>query len=164
MNKILEMAAKRMAICNECPAFNSTARTCGTPLNKLNPLGNTMTIDGVTFKPCGCFLDVKTKMTLSDCPAGKWEKVIDGSLLDDAKTLLFNAKSKGAIEFKDRQLLAELKSLMTGRPEKVTGCVSCVNQTLAELNKQLKREEVLQIKEQPQTPKKRGRKPRKSAI
>jgi hypothetical protein len=103
-------------------------------------------------------------MTLSDCPAGKWEKVIDGSLLDDAKTLLFNAKSKGAIEFKDRQLLAELKSLMTGRPEKVTGCVSCVNQTLAELNKQLKREEVLQIEEQPQTPKKRGRKPRKPKL
>ena len=164
MNKILDMAAKRMAICNECPAFNTTARTCGTPLNKLNPLGNTMTIDGVTFKPCGCFLDVKTKMTLSDCPAGKWEKVIDGSLLEDAQTLLFNARKNGALNNDERTTLARLKSLMTGRSEKVTSCVTCVNQTIAELNKQLKREEVLQIEEQPPIHKKRGRKPRKSQL
>jgi hypothetical protein len=164
MNKILEMAAKRMAICNECPAFNSTARTCGTPLNKLNPLGETMTLDGVTFKPCGCFLDVKTKMTLSDCPAGKWEKVVDGSLIQDAQTLLFNARKNGALNNDERITLARLKSLMTGRSEKVTSCVTCVNQTIAELNKQLKREEVLQIEEQPQTSKKRGRKPRKPKL
>jgi hypothetical protein len=163
MNQILEMANKRMATCIECPAYHATTRTCGTPLNKMNPLGETMTIDGVTFKPCGCFLDVKTKMTLSDCPAGKWEKVVDGSLMQDAQTLLFNAKKNGALNNDERTLLARLKSLMTGRNEKVTSCVSCVNQTIAELNKQLKREEVLQVDEvQPITPKKRGRKRRES--
>ena len=163
MNQILEMANKRMATCIECPAYQATTRTCGTPLNKMNPLGQTMTIEGVTFKPCGCFLDVKTKMTLSDCPAGKWEKVVDGSLMQDAQTLLFNAKKNGALNNDERTLLARLKSLMTGRNEKVTSCVTCVNQTIAELNKQLKREEVLQIDEvQPITPKKRGRKRRES--
>jgi hypothetical protein len=162
MNAILEMANKRMATCVECPAYQATTRTCGTPLNKLNPLGETMTIDGVTFKPCGCFLDVKTKMTLSDCPAGKWEKVVDGSLMQDAQTLLFNAKKNGALNNDERTLLARLKSLMTGKSEKVTSCVSCVNQTIAELNKQLKREEVLQVDEQPVQPKKRGRKRRES--
>ena len=163
MNNILEMAAKRMATCIECPAYNATTRTCGTPLNKLNPLGETMTIDGVTFKPCGCFLDVKTKMTLSDCPAGRWEKVVDGSLIQDAQTLLFNAKKNGALNNDERTMLARLKSLMTGRNEKVTSCVTCVNQTIAELNKQLKREEVLQIDEvQPTEKKKRGRKRRES--
>jgi len=165
MNTIIEMANKRMAICVECPAYNATTRTCGTPLNKLNPLGETMTLDGVKFKPCGCFLDVKTKMTLSDCPAGKWEKVVDGSLIQDAQTLLFNARKNGALNNDERITLARLKSLMTGRNEKVTSCVTCVNQTIAELNKQLKREEVLQVEEeQPQTPKKRGRKPRKSEL
>jgi hypothetical protein len=122
-----------------------------------------MTIEGVTFKPCGCFLDVKTKMTLSDCPAGKWEKIVDGSLMQDAQTLLFNAKKNGALNNDERTLLARLKSLMTGRNEKVTSCVSCVNQTIAELNKQLKREEVLQIEEvQPIQPKKRGRRRKQS--
>lgn len=163
MNTILEMAAKRMATCIECPAYNATTRTCGTPLNKLNPLADTMTIEGVTFKPCGCFLDVKTKMTLSDCPANRWEKVVDGSLIQDAQTLLFNARKNGALNSDERTTLARLKSLMTGRSEKVTSCVTCVNQTIAELNKQLKREEVLQIDEvQPITPKKRGRKRRQS--
>ncbi len=163
MNPILEMANKRMATCIECPAYNATTRTCGTPLNKLNPLGETMTIEGVTFKPCGCFLDIKTKMTLSDCPANRWEKVVDGSLMQDAQTLLFNAKKNGALNNDERTLLARLKSLMTGKNEKVTSCVSCVNQTIAELNKQLKREEVLQIEEeQPIQPKKRGRKRRES--
>ena len=163
MNPILEMANKRMATCIECPAYNATTRTCGTPLNKLNPLGETMTIEGVTFKPCGCFLDIKTKMTLSDCPANRWEKVVDGSLMQDAQTLLFYAKKNGALNNDERTLLARLKSLMTGKNEKVTSCVSCVNQTIAELNKQLKREEVLQIEEeQPIQPKKRGRKRRES--
>jgi len=162
MNPILEMANKRMATCIECPAYNATTRTCGTPLNKLNPLGETMTIEGVTFKPCGCFLEIKTKMTLSDCPAGKWEKVVDGSLMQDAQTLLFNAKKNGALNNDERTLLARLKSLMTGRNEKVTSCVSCVNQTIAELNKQLKREEVLQVDEVQPTPKKRGRRRKQS--
>ena len=162
MNPILEMANKRMATCVECPAYNATTRTCGTPLNKLNPLGETMTIDGVTFKPCGCFLDIKTKMTLSDCPANRWEKVVDGSLMQDAQTLLFNAKKNGALNNDERTLLARLKSLMNGRNEKVTSCVSCVNQTIAELNKQLKREEVLQIEAEQPTPKKRGRRRKQS--
>lgn len=163
MNNILEMSNKRMSICVECPAYRATTRTCGTPLNKLNPLGETMTIDGVTFKPCGCFLEVKTKMTLSDCPAGKWEKIVDGSLIQDAQTLLFNAKKNGALNNDERTMLARLKSLMTGRNEKVTSCVSCVNQTIAQLNSQLKREEVLQLDEvQPTEKKKRGRKRRES--
>jgi hypothetical protein len=162
MNPILEMANKRMATCIECPAYNATTRTCGTPLNKLNPLGETMTIEGVTFKPCGCFLDIKTKMTLSDCPANRWEKVVDGSLMQDAQTLLFNAKKNGALNNDERTLLARLKSLMTGKNEKVTSCVSCVNQTIAELNKQLKREEVLQVDEVQPTPKKRGRRRKQS--
>jgi hypothetical protein len=97
-------------------------------------------------------------MTLSDCPAGKWEKVVDGSLIQDAQTLLFNARKNGALNNDERITLARLKSLMTGRSEKVTSCVTCVNQTIAELNKQLKREEVLQLEEQqPIQPKKRGR-------
>ena len=33
------MANKRMATCIECPAYHATTRTCGTPLNKMNPLG-----------------------------------------------------------------------------------------------------------------------------
>lgn len=162
MNPILEMANKRMATCVECPAYNATTRTCGTPLNKLNPLGETMTIEGVTFKPCGCFLDIKTKMTLSDCPANRWEKVVHGSLMQDAQTLLFNAKKNGALNNDERTLLARLKSLMTGKNEKVTSCVSCVNQTIAELNKQLKREEVLQIEVEQPTIKKRGRRRKQS--
>jgi len=52
---------------------------------------------------------------------------------------------------------------MTGRSEKVTSCVTCVNQTIAELNKQLKREEVLQVEEvEPIQPKKRGRRRKQS--
>jgi len=45
MNKIIEMANMRMAICRECPVYNSTTRTCGTPLNKLNPFAQPVTLD-----------------------------------------------------------------------------------------------------------------------
>lgn len=41
---------KRMDICDECPEF-SKKNIC---------------------KKCGCFMKVKSKLALSECPIGKW--------------------------------------------------------------------------------------------
>jgi hypothetical protein len=164
MNKIIEMANMRMAICKECPVYNSTTRTCGTPLNKLNPFAQPVTLDGVTFKPCGCFLDLKTKMTFQDCPAGKWPIVVDSEKKKQAKELVQSVKATNVLTDPQRRLLAEFDELMKGSKGKVSSCVPCVNKMIDDLHNQLKSEEVLLTTEETPQPKKRGRKPRKSAI
>ena len=162
INKIIQMANERMHICIECPVYNSTTRTCGMPLNKLNPFSKPVTLDGVTFKPCGCFLDLKTKMSFADCPAGKWPKIVDAELVEQAKALIEEVKRTNVLSDSNRKLLTQLDSIMKGTNTKVSSCIPCVNKIIDELHNQLKREEVLLTEEQPPQPKKRGRKSRKS--
>jgi hypothetical protein len=164
MNKIIEMANMRMAICRECPVYNSTTRTCGTPLNKLNPFSKVVTLDSVTFKPCGCFLDLKTKMTFQDCPAGKWPIVVDSEKKAQAKELVQAVKATNVLTDQQRKLLTELDELMKGSKGKVSSCVPCINKMIDDLHNQLKTEEVILTDEQTTTHKKSGRKSRKSAI
>lgn len=164
INKVIQMANERMHICIECPIYNSTTRTCGTPLNKLNPFAKSVTLDGVTFKPCGCFLDIKTRMTFSDCPGKRWPKVVDDELLEQAKALIAEVKSTNVLSDSNRKLLRQLDSLMKGTNTQVTSCIPCINKMISELENQLKREEVLLSEEQPTQKKKRGRKPRKSEL
>jgi hypothetical protein len=164
MNKIIEMANMRMAICRECPVYNSTTRTCGTPLNKLNPFATPVTLDGVTFKPCGCFLDLKTKMTFQDCPGGRWPVVVDAEKKAQAKELVQSVKATNVLTDPQRRLLAEFDEMMKGSKGKVSSCVPCVKKMVDDLHNQLKTEEVLLTEEKTPQPKKRGRKSRKSGI
>jgi hypothetical protein len=164
INKIIQMANERMHICIECPVYNSTTRTCGMPLNKLNPFSQPVTLDGVTFKPCGCFLDLKTKMTFADCPAGKWPKIVDAELVEQAKALVEEVKRTNVLSDGNRKLLTQLDTLMKGTNTKTSSCIPCINKIISELNNQLKREEVLLTEEETPQPKKRGRKSRKSGI
>ena len=46
-----EVANERYSICQECPLFNKTTKTC---------------------TECGCFMAAKTKLALAVCPVGKW--------------------------------------------------------------------------------------------
>ena len=49
-----EIAAQRLAICAECPAYNSLTHQC---------------------RECGCIMNLKTKLPNASCPLGKWHKV-----------------------------------------------------------------------------------------
>lgn len=160
----MQMANERMHICIECPVYNSTTRTCGMPLNKLNPFAQPVTLNGVTFKPCGCFLDLKTKMTFMNCPAKKWPQVVDPELVEQARQLVEEVKRTNVLSDSNRKLLTQLDTIMKGTNTKTSSCVPCVNKIIDELNNQLKREEVLLTSEETPQPKKRGRKPRKSGI
>lgn len=46
-----EEATHRYSICNSCPDFNQTVKTCNL---------------------CGCFMVAKTKIKSSTCPANRW--------------------------------------------------------------------------------------------
>lgn len=42
---------KRYAICNKCPLFFNATKQC---------------------RQCGCFMNIKAKMSHATCPVGKW--------------------------------------------------------------------------------------------
>jgi len=46
-----ELAAFRLAICETCPFFRKTSKTC---------------------KKCGCFMKLKTTLERAKCPIGRW--------------------------------------------------------------------------------------------
>lgn len=51
-------AQTRFNLCKTCPRFIPQTATC---------------------KECGCFMKVKTKLSLAWCPLGKWHAVTEGS-------------------------------------------------------------------------------------
>lgn len=158
-----EMFNYRMEICSACPIFNKTTRTCGTPINKLNPFAEWQEMNGVRFKPCGCFMDVKARMALQECPAKLWGAVVDNDKIEEAKELIKTIKASGIVTGEQRKALGILKGIIQGgKAVSLRHCVGCVNQLVDQLGHQLKREEIEIINdvEQPQ-PKKRGRKSRR---
>lgn len=46
-----ELIEHRLAICNECPAFNKRLQKC---------------------RKCGCFMKLKTTLIQAKCPMEKW--------------------------------------------------------------------------------------------
>jgi len=58
-----DLAKTRITICESCVHFRKRTRTCGTPIVG-NKVGSKRT--------CGCFMDIKTKLSFSNCPLDKW--------------------------------------------------------------------------------------------
>lgn len=52
--EIFKVAAERYAICKECPLFDAAQRRC---------------------MDCGCFMLLKTKLPMVECPQHKWGKM-----------------------------------------------------------------------------------------
>jgi hypothetical protein len=103
-------------------------------------------------------------MTFQDCPGGRWPVVVDAEKKAQAKELVQSVKATNVLTDSQRRLLAEFDELMKGSKGKVSSCVPCVNKMIDDLHNQLKSEEVLLSNEETTTPKKRGRKSRKSTI
>ena len=98
----------RIDICQACPVYNSSTISCGMPLNTLNPFAKTVELDGVTFKPCGCFIRAKASLTLADCPAKRWPTLITDQQKAQIKELALKATQQRFIIKEDRELLNDL--------------------------------------------------------
>lgn len=163
-----EMYEYRKGICNACPFFIPLTRSCGKPLSILNPRNPFEEMNGVRFRPCGCDMEIKWRMSLQECPAKVWTAMAEGNIIDQARELITAIKQSGVVTGEQRKFLGYLKGIINGdrKPVSLRHCVGCVNKLVDELGHQLKREESELITEpitesitEPQ-PKKRGRKPR----
>ena len=121
---------ERLAICKACPVYNAVTGSCGTPLHRIvNPFQAPVTIEGRTFKPCGCFISAKATLKISQCPAGKWPNLISDETRKRIKALLDNYELNKRITVEERKQLTEL--LKTIDPYyKPTNCAECVRAEL----------------------------------
>tara|TARA_R110000787_G_scaffold16595_1_gene50033 strand:- start:2640 stop:3044 length:405 start_codon:yes stop_codon:yes gene_type:complete len=119
----LKVVQQRIAICESCNHFRKRSRTCGTPIVG-NKVGNKRT--------CGCFMDVKTKLSFSTCPLDKWGdlQVSKNDYLEMKRLLL---EVKNTINPEQKTTMYELLNKYTGGSEKSNNCVPCLKGSLKEI-------------------------------
>lgn len=133
---------KRMETCKACPIYNHTFNSCGKPIVQklLNVFNDPIELDGVVFQPCGCHMPTKSRFTLFDCPAGRWEQVVDKSLKQDLIELTRMLRGKTTATLDDRRNLQALyNEAMQSKIDITTvGCSQCVRNILDSVEQELK--------------------------
>jgi hypothetical protein len=157
----------RLDICKACPVFNEKFATCGPPTNAINPFKKRHTLDGVTFKPCGCPVAHLASYAVQDCPGKRWPKINAEKWKPEAMKFLQELKERGEKQYNTRMSAKEVsqvfelrKELLGKRDNKTfTNCGSCmkdlINTLTIFLANDLKTTESVPVEK-----KKRGRKPK----
>lgn len=96
---------ERLDICMACPVYVSSSGSCGKFMDLFQ---DPVTIDGVTFKPCGCHLRSKASLKHFDCPAGKWPTIFSKKQLSILKDIAERATRQKFIVKEDRDMLNDI--------------------------------------------------------
>lgn len=139
-NVPLHIQRERLNTCKSCKFFNTTFKTCGTPIvgNKVDPEENNVTYYKAKIKLCGCFMEVKTKFRFASCPANKWfamdMKPEEITVLDE---FINRVNKANKIDTQDVQLLYHWYSKITKKHQQPSGCASCIRDLINEFRRQL---------------------------
>ncbi len=139
-NVPLHIQRERISICNTCKFYNSTFKTCGTPLigGKVDPEENNVTYYKAKIKLCGCFMEVKTKFRFASCPANKWfaldMKPEEITVLDQ---FINRVNKANKIDTDDINLLYHWYSKISKKHQEPSGCASCIRDLINEFRRQL---------------------------
>ena len=128
---------KRLKACEGCNYFSNT-RTCGRPI-----VGDTiqMPVKGggtATVRLCGCFMDAKTRLKMSYCPIGEWNRAEiareDVEFVNEIKDFLKKEiDGKSVIQNHVVRRLYAFHNKTHGSKNTNTGCDECVRQALDDL-------------------------------
>jgi len=125
---------ERIEICKNCPVYVATTGSCGQPLHRIvNPTAEPVTLDGVTFKPCGCFISAKATLKISDCPAGRWPKIVSVETRKKIAEVIQRYETNKFINVEDRKYLTELLRDLDPRYTP-SSCPACVRNELKNLS------------------------------
>lgn len=138
--------AERLNTCRACKWYNKKFGTCGTPVVGSDEydedeieIRNTKTHYRKKIKLCGCFMNVKTKLTFASCPAEKWSSFrLSKDEINELKKFLRSIAKNGQVDEKQARELWNWKSKLTGRREQYTLCPGCVRDLISALNRELK--------------------------
>jgi hypothetical protein len=128
MKATKEIAKKRIGICEACEHFKPKSRTCGTPI-----IGDKVG----DKKTCGCFMDVKTKISFASCPFSFWDgcQVTEFDYLS-MKKLMHEVNHQ--INGQQKEVLFELTNKYFGTNNKTSNCVPCLKSALAQVEQIIK--------------------------
>ena len=125
---------ERLDICMACPVYVSSTGSCGKFMDLFQDL---VTLDGVTFKPCGCHLRSKASLKHFDCPAGKWPTIFSKKQLSILKDIADRVTKQRFIVKEDRDTLNDI--FQTQDPHfKGFSCSSCGGEVFTVLDQLLK--------------------------
>lgn len=111
----------RLDICASCEHYVSETKSCGT-------LG----VDAVKdTKTCGCFMPVKAKLKMAECPYGKWDAIVTQKDIDAIRTFLGGVKT--SLTGEQQQELQRLYSVATGNVKQIGGCGRCAKGMIEQL-------------------------------
>lgn len=133
---------KRMETCRACPIYNHTFNSCGKPIVQklLNVFNDPIELDGKVFQPCGCHMPTKSRFTLFDCPAGRWEPIVERSLKNDLLNIAKTIRQKGTATLEDRKNLQAIYNSVMGTTIDIStvGCSQCVRNILDNIELEMK--------------------------
>lgn len=124
---------ERIDICMTCPVYVSKTTSCGIFMDLFQDL---VTLDGVTFKPCGCNIRGKASLKHFDCPASKWPTIFTKKQLALLKDIAERATKQRFIVKEDREMLEHIFG--TQDPNfRGFSCSTCGNEIFNLLNQLL---------------------------
>jgi hypothetical protein len=129
----------RINICKACPVFNERYKTCGPPINAINPFKQPTTLDGVVFKPCGCPVDHLASYAVTSCPAKKWPTLNQKEWQMPTLEQIRAIRKRGNVQAGEMQQLFKLRREYLGIKDNksFTTCTPCMNELLDRLERSL---------------------------
>jgi len=117
------LAEQRISICEQCRHFRKKTRTCGTAF-----IGNKVG----SKRTCGCFMDIKTKLSFSTCPLGKWGNLqVSEEDYKEIKKLV--ADIDGSVNPHQNKKLFDFQRKYIGGNRKSTNCSPCVKKAYEQM-------------------------------
>ena len=111
----------RLDICSSCEHYVSETKSCGT-------LG----VDALKdTKTCGCFMPVKAKLKMAECPYGKWSALVTDKDVKAIKTFLGGVKT--SLTSQQVQELERLYAIAMGQYKQSNGCGRCARGMIKQL-------------------------------
>jgi len=122
------IAKKRIQTCESCEHFKTSSRTCGTPVIG-DKIGDK--------KLCGCFMDVKTKISFASCPLSFWGglQVTENDYLSMKKLL---QEVNHQITGQQKEVLFDMVRKYIGGNKKTSSCVPCLKSALDDIKQIVK--------------------------
>lgn len=129
----------RIKVCSTCEVFNVRYKTCGPPTNAINPFKKPHTLDGITFKPCGCPVDHLAAYAVTDCPAKRWPMLNANEWKVLTLQQIRDIRKRGAVQSAEMQQIFKLRREYLGIKDNKsrTSCTPCMNDLLDRLERSL---------------------------
>lgn len=129
----------RIKVCSTCEVFNPRYKTCGPPTNAINPFKKPHTLDGITFKPCGCPVDHLASYAVTDCPAKRWPTLAENEWKVPTLQQIRDIRKRGGVQAGEMQQLFKLRKEYLGIKDgkSFTTCTPCMNDLLDRLERSL---------------------------